>query len=753
MRIACFAFLLFLLCCPAGLSEAQRCSDQRPPFVGYSFVNPNLISPRIPGARLFVDMEELEAYYREQGDPQVKGNLEEWHERYCGLPDIRDIGALIYQTSTADIEQLRTAIRSPSVPLSYALADNSFARYLKRNKCLETADYLLYAKACEPYVTRRDPWEQPQLMYQDMSDLIEQGLTAFDGVASHYIRLRYAYQIIRLAHYSKQYERVLELCQNLLPKVDNDPSIVEDWILGHRAGAMMALGQRVEASYLFSRLFATCPSKRESAYLSFSVRTDAEWDACLALCKSPAEEATLFAIRGSFSDSKRLVEMKHIYERDPSSPYLTLFLVQELRKLERELLGLSFNPNRQQNKFYYGVPAADAGQQAIRLQQFVTQVLQEGVLQKVELWRIAQGYLAMLAGNFYDAQRSFEAARRMDLPDILKQQLDAFELALFVNTLVDIDEEDENEIYNLQRSDAAYQAFEDFSPFVRDRLIQLYESSGQLGKAFLMQYPLSHLKANMKPELLEDLLVLVRKPSPSKLEIQMIADGDSTILDELLNMKTSYFIAEYKFEAALATMKRMKRVNWSNYGFFNPFVERFRDCVHCPLPTNVPIYTKGELLEILLDKQYQARAGTGNLGVLYYEIGLALYNMSYFGQAWKAADFYRSGASLRTSYLRDGDNVTPHPVFPYGNRENFDCSRARLYFERARVTTDSTELAAKATFMAAKCERNEYYVNRWRPDAVQTFENFELLQQNYANTDFYQQVLKECLYFRAYATR
>jgi hypothetical protein len=165
------------------------------------------------------------------------------------------------------------------------------------------------------------------------------------------------------------------------------------------------------------------------------------------------------------------------------------------------------------------------------------------------------------------------------------------------------------------------------------------------------------------------------------------------------------------------------------------------------------LYNKGELIEALLTKEYEAKAGTGNVGVLNYEIGLALYNMSYFGQAWKAMDFYRSGASLQTAYLRDGDNVTPHPIFPYGNQENFDCSRARLYFERARLATDSLELAAKATFMAAKCERNEYYVNRWRPDAVQSFENFELLVQNYAGTDFYQQIIEECLYFRAYANR
>jgi len=227
--------------------RAQQCGAQRPPFQGYSFIEPYLIGPRIPGARLFVDIEELEQYYRQQGDPQIKGNLEEWHERFCEIPDLRDIDSLIYQTTENELKQLSKSISEPSNALSYRMQDNSFARYLKRHGCTETVHYLLYAKTIEPFVTRRDPWEQPQTEYRKMDGWLEEGLRHFRRTKSHYIRLRYAYQIIRLAHYSQQHERVLELYDELLPKIDNDPSIIEDWIEGHRAGAMMALGERVKA--------------------------------------------------------------------------------------------------------------------------------------------------------------------------------------------------------------------------------------------------------------------------------------------------------------------------------------------------------------------------------------------------------------------------------------------------------------------------------------------------------------------------
>ncbi|MCB0550175.1 MAG: hypothetical protein KDD19_21580 [Phaeodactylibacter sp.] len=728
----------------------------RPPFSGYSFISPAILNPELNGAPFFVDFDALERYYERKGNPQIQGNIEEWYERFCEVPRFQDIGVLVYQASSSDLEQLEAAIRSPSVPISYFLRENSFAQYLHRKKCVETVRYLTFAKQCEPFVVRSDAWKDaPNTARQRRQGLIDEGLEAFRRTKSHYIRLRYAYQLIRLAHYNKEYRQVLELYDFLMPKIDNDPSIIEYWIMGHKAGALLALGDRVEAAYLFSRIFENCPSKRESAYRSFSVKTDEEWKACLLRCQNDQERATLYAIRANNPNSKLAVEMNNIYSLAPDSPYLPLLLIQEMKNLEKHLLGVSFNDKRRRNERYYGIPSKDAGKRVIELQRFVSQVLNEGLIDDVVLWRLAEGYLSFLSGNYYDARAAFNQARKVAAKgSFLDEQLRVFELALQISSYQAISDSMENQVAYIRQIEDLYEKYEDFTDFTDDKMYQLYSQNGFVGKAFLFQHKVSELRPNPQPDILDELISVCNKPNRTKLEDQLVAQGDSTFLYQLLDMKATYLMNNYQFEAALETMKMMPRVEWDNYGLYYPFIERINDCVHCKgWPDNISPLNKGELLERLLELEYEAKAGTGNTAWNFYQIGLALYNMSYFSYSWKAMDYYRSGSSLNLANLRDGDEVIDDPRFPYGNREHLDCGQARYYFERARLATDSLNFAAKATFMAAKCERNEYYVNRWREGSVQTFENFNLLLQTYSGTAHFQTFLEECKYFKAYALR
>ena len=214
-----------------------------------------------------------------------------------------------------------------------------------------------------------------------MQELIRDGLKVFrnmddpeKALKSEYIKLRYAYQIIRLAHYTKSYQQTLDLHEYLMPKVDNDPSIIEYWIMGHRAGAMMGLKRNVEASYLFSKIFANCPSKRESAFRSFKIKSDQEWHDCLLLCESDKERATLYALRANAKDSRGLDEMEHIYDLDPESAYLELILVKEVKKLEKDLLGLEFNDNKRHNKRYHKIPPRLRGGVSARFEAICSEI-------------------------------------------------------------------------------------------------------------------------------------------------------------------------------------------------------------------------------------------------------------------------------------------------------------------------------------------------------------------------------------------
>ncbi len=746
-------YLLLLLFFLLPVQLSSDCTPGPYGFRGYSFINPNAIDKDVPSAPIFLDIRAIYAYFGGQEIAQERDNVTEWHERYCTRAQKEDIRTFIYESSINDFEQLRTEMNMKGARLSFPFSGNTFAEYLKRHDCVETVDYFIFAKLCEAHVIPgEDPWKTPKRDTAAMRQLMENGKLLFRQAKSHYIKLRYAYQIIRLAHYAKKYAEVLSLYDYLMPQIDFDPSIVEYWIEGHRAGALLALGRNIEASYIFSRVFENCPSKAESAFRSFTIKTDEEWRECEKLCQSDKERATLYALRAKISDSKALEEMRKIYELDPQNRHLEILLVHEISRLEKDMLGSNFNDEKTHNR-RLGYPRARAGEYVIALQDFVQQILAEKQVARPELWHISLGYLETLAGNYYDAAKTFAEARQQVRDKTLQEQLSAFELAMRISAFTVASDSVEQEVDAIRQSEI-FRKYRDFSDFISDKMAVLYEQGNSPGKAFLSNYRMNDLRANPQIAIIEDLLAICRKTGRNSLETALVTKSDgSTIEKDLLNIKATLLFSEGKLEQALNTLKEMDRVFWDNYGVFNPFIPHFKDCVNCgALPDTTNMYNRGELIERLLDLESLARGGDERAVEFYFELGVAYYNMSYFSYEWEAMDLFRSGSSMAINKLQDGDNILPHPAYPLGNREVFDCSRALYFFERARQLSTDPETAARATYWAAKCERNAWYASRAR-GTQRTYDFFDLLKNNYANTRFYERVVRECKTFRAYLAK
>ena len=506
---------------------------------------------------------------------------------------------------------------------------------------------------------------------------------------------------------------------------------------------------------IFLQIFQNCPSKRESAYHSFNIKTEEEWEACLIMCQDDYERATLYALRANAFESRALEGMAEIYRLHPTSEHLELLMVKELIKLERDLLGYEFNDKKRDNKRLAGLPRSFAGAYLLEVQEFVELLVEEKQVKRQEFWKLIEGYLTLLSGNYYDATKSFAEARRVIKNDTLTAQLEVFELALKIASYQEITNRIEVEIHDIRDDSPLYEDNEDFTDFLDDKLAYMYRAEGRPGKAFLHHFDIDQLKGNLQLDVIEDLLDICRKEQPNRFEKDLVARGDSTILNDLIDMKATMFMAQYDMEAALEILKEMDRAEWDNYGLFYPFLEPINDRVHRGLPDNVQVFNKGELIEFLLDMEYKARAGTENTPDLYYQIGLAYYNMSYFGHSWATLDYFRSGVSLARWNPEDGENeyVFRHRHFPFGNREHFDCRRALYYFDKARDLAGETELGIKATFMAAKCEQNIQYVE----GGEQSREYFDLLIKDYNNilkdtSAFYKQIIRECKAFEAYSS-
>lgn len=116
--------------------------------------------------------------------------------------------------------------------------------------------------------------------------------------------------------------------------------------------------------------------------------------------------------------------------------------------------------------------------------------------------------------------------------------------------------------------------------------------------------------------------------------------------------------------------------------------------------------------------------------------------MSYYGNA---RDFYG----------------TAHGNIPDSSPISLDMQLAEKYYKRAMELSADKELKAKACFMAAKTEQNRCFnaaakntnSSSEQPEPVHSPVYFKLLKSSYANTCYYQEIIRECGYFRSYLKR
>ncbi|MEL7119633.1 MAG: hypothetical protein AAFO07_09335 [Bacteroidota bacterium] len=719
-------------------------------FQGYTFLLSSIIDPNAP-ASFLPRFQSLYNEYNRQEVAQPRDNITEWYERYCKLPLKEDIAQIVYKTTATQLRYLRSSASSLTVPIPYALAENTFALHLKLHKCLETIDYLIYAKQCEPHVIPKPAWDNTDKNITAMKQLIQAGLDDFMQIKSHYIKLRYAYQIIRLAHYSKDYRAVLRLHDYMMPKIDNEPSLIDYWIMGHRAGALRALGDNVEASYLYSLIFNNCPSKRESAFQSFYIKTDEEWDECIQMCKTDAERAGLHALRAYESRSRAVEEMEKIYAYNANDPNLEPLIVNEIKELEEDLLGVEFNDKKAINKRRYNRPRPGSEEYIIQLTDFAKRLADEQRVERTQFWRMAQAYLELIKGDYYASNKTFELAEKKLKDPILKEQIAIFRTVLDISQISYIEYLDnpdsiENKIANILVDEKIFGRYRYFPDLLQDKLSYLYDKSDNPGKAFIVKYRIDALKPNPQEEIVDSLINIAKEDDISRLERIMVSDDESKpLLNDLIAMKATLQLSNFQVEAALETMKEMSdRADWANYGVFNPFLERFDDCIYCAIPDTLRNYNKGELLEKLISMEYSAKASAETGAQTFYELGMAYYNMSYYGYAWKAMDYFRSGASWSPYRTRDDQFVFNYLDFPFGNREMMDCRKAKENFQRTLLLSSEPELRAKAMFMIAKCDRNEFYTKKSDRSIGRSYEYFDRLHKDHSDTEFYKYIIQEC---------
>ena len=88
-----------------------------------------------------------------------------------------------------------------------------------------------------------------------------------------------------------------------------------------------------------------------------------------------------------------------------------------------------------------------------------------------------------------------------------------------------------------------------------------------------------------------------------------------------------------------------------------------------------------------------------------------------------------------------------------------------MYYKKALEYSTNRNLSAECCFMAAKCMQNMFIMD-FNPSEYDDFEEtekkkkdlgyreyFDVLENQYKNTDFYDEIIKECKYFEYYVSK
>jgi hypothetical protein len=697
----------------------------------------------------------LPGYFKEDKNSslsQTHDNLNEWFDYFEGQATREDIEKIIYKSSLLELSKIQEGMNSRNLMLNDQIWwFNSLINYIVVNQDEETLNYLVYAKECEPNVVdkREDSWHELVRDSLRMDELIRSGEQLYSECNSEFLKLRYAYQIIRLAHYSHNYQKALE-CYKTMVEPSQVKSIIKYWAMSHEAGVLLRTEKESEGAYLFSRVYDECPSRRIIASRNFYISSFSQLYEVLSQCKNNHEKVTVWFLNAIENSDYR--SMKRIYAYEPSSPYLELLLSRAIDEIEDKIIPWNMG-------FYYGeIQDEFLNLESSELYNFIYKCAQNRNTKRPYFWYYCAGYVALLSQDFANVEKNFSKVIQLIPPDQnqYKERVKILQILAQVEKQEKIDKKFEANFLDQLKwlRDFHNYRSEDLYVYLIERLARKYLHQGDTAKAYLCYghkpakygwgVPVEQLdlESHRTAECVDAIFKLIDLKKHSEFE-QFLIDNFKYSKSQIIEMQGTMLLRNYRFKEAISKFKEDK----SKLKLLpaDPFIININDCQDCDVKApKLNFYTKLSFTERMLELEKHVKKDSLNTNY-YFQLANGYYNMTFFGNSWMILDYYRVISNV-------GGDLT---------NNYYDCSKALENYEKAMKITKNKEIAARACFMASKCEQNKFYfdagyydrddgdLNTWvTRDKYRKY--FNILAETYSNTKFYKEAIKECKYFSSF---
>ncbi|MDX6180688.1 hypothetical protein SGQ44_00885 [Flavobacterium sp. Fl-77] len=641
---------------------------------------------------------------------------------------------------------------------------------LKDPKIKSFIEFLYLAQKIETVSVVEENWSYEPVVAKTFDDLkmIQSIENVYNTTADSFLKNRYWFLTMKGYFYSSNKQKAIDFFNKTEKSVAKNQLYYR--ALAYVAGVYYKAKKYATSNYLYAQVFDKCPEMRVVTAYSFSPKSEKDWNQSLVMAKNNKEKAALWAVHGYYKDEKQAVEK--IYQLDPKSEHLNYLLTRLINRQE-QLINNSFTESKNNDT---NTPARNQTVTENKTENrakidkseidLVAAIAAAGNTQKPYMWDVALGYLQTLKGDYDKADTNFSKAEKT-MP---KTQLATYQLRLlrFVNNLSKIDKltsknektvlADLNWLYlelpkTYKGDDFRYQ---NAAAWSKAYLASLYREQQNPVMAELFgesrgYYWNSGNSFYDNEKNLLDMKAFLAKPNKTEIE-KVGADIYSYKLKDINSFQAVQATFNNKVPEAIEFIKQTDSIQYAVF-LGNPFNGSIKDCHDCdhvaPQKKKYTIIDFLTTVKTMQDKVAQKEdLFTNNI-----LLGNAFYNITHFGNG---RIFYET-------------NIVGYGSSPYSFRDSMkkmitNCSVSKMYYKKALEAATTKEQKAKCIYFIAKCERNDYYnqkynsVNNWwdvEDDKINfiAFDAFKTLKNDYSDTRYYQDVIAECGYFNTYVNQ
>jgi hypothetical protein len=640
------------------------------------------------------------------------------------------------------------------------------------------------AKKVEAFAANPDPWRENKYPDASVDRLIDEATELYASADNTAVRLRIAYQLMRLYGYNEQPAYLEKTWEEKIARVKTN-SWIKSAALYERAIHTPA----PEKYCLLSRVFDQSTFNRSHCLIGFK---DAPLKDILPFAVNEHERTVMYAMRAFRDPGRTLHNIKFIYNREPAYKELAFLLLREINKTEDWLLTskvTGFEPAMYSSFITYDEDITKNYKRDIaytwELYDFVKRMLAEGKNKDRALLQVYAAHLAFIQGMYADSRQYLDlAARTRSLPANVKTQLLVNDLLLRLETDPSFGKATENKLMQLLLTPSRKLGVHS-ADIMKDQLI-LYAGRklirhGQRAKGLLLlgktRRALGELSISTYKTVYEvmwetataadydAMLHILNRKQPSSFEKivtkgllrspwsyqEWSSDMDSVgwNWNKLVDLKAGWYIRQDSLGKALTILKQLPASLWKEYPY-DPYLSGDPFCVNIYYPHRVgpteAAYTKPQVIEKMILLKKMAATDTKNAPLYYYKLANAYYNFTWHGKFWLISKPWSSGSDF-SSY---SDDLTVSRF----NDAYYGCERAKEYYVRALQQTTDKKLASLCALMANLCEQNfqEYRaLSVFGKSAGKVPDPYpQLLKQKGFGGDFYNELIEECATYNSF---